>query len=108
MFTKFWEAYPSKCPRKVDKKKCFDKFVRIFKDSKDVEDKFGRVMSGLKVWCESELWNTDGGKFIKAPLVWLNGTCWLDNPKKGNGNGSSKHSTTNATSHKEESYDNLW
>lgn len=108
MFSKFWKAYPSKCPRKIDKKKCLDKFVRILKDSKDANTTFNTVMSGLKVWCESELWNTDGGKFIKAPLVWLNGTCWVDTPKKGNGNGSSKNSTANATSHKEESYDNLW
>lgn len=108
MFSKFWEAYPSKCPRKVDKKKCVDKFTRILKDSKDVNATFNTIMSGLKVWRESELWNADGGKFIKAPLVWLNGACWLDNPKKGNGNGSSKHSTANATSHKEESYDDLW
>lgn len=108
MFTKFWEAYPSKCPRKVDKKKCLDKFTRILKDSKDVNATFNAVMLGLKVWCESELWNTDGGKFIKAPLVWLNGVCWSDNPKKGNGNGSSRNNKTNATSHKEESYDNLW
>jgi hypothetical protein len=108
MFAKFWEAYPSKCPRKVDKKKCLDKFVRILKDSKDANSTFNTVMSGLKVWRESELWNADGGKFIKAPLVWLNGACWIDSPKKGNGNGSSKNSTANATSHKEESYDDLW
>lgn len=108
MFTKFWEAYPSKCPRKVDKKKCLDKFIKVLKDSKDVATTFNTVMSGLKVWCESELWNADGGKYIKAPLVWLNGSCWLDSPKKGNGNGSSRNGTTNATSHKEESFDNLW
>lgn len=108
MFAKFWEAYPSKCPRKVDKKKCLDKFIRIMKDSKDDNATFNTVMSGLKVWCESELWNADGGKFIKAPLVWLNGACWLDNPKKGNRNGSSRNGTANATSHKEESYNDLW
>jgi hypothetical protein len=107
MFAKFWEAYPSKCPRKVDKKKCLEKFIGIMKASKDQQKEFDVVMSGLKVWCESELWNSDGGKFIKAPLVWLRGSCWLDNPKKGNGNGD-KHSATNATSHKEKSYDNLW
>lgn len=108
MFTKFWEAYPSKCPRKIDKKKCFDKFTRIIKDSKNANTTFDIVMNGLKVWCMSELWNADGGKFIKAPLVWLNGACWLDGPKKGNENASSRNSTTNATNHKEESYNNLW
>lgn len=108
LFDKFWSEYPASCPRKVDKKKCLDKFLKIFKDSKDVEDKFGRIMSGLKIWRESELWNSDGGKYIKAPLVWLNGACWLDNPKKGNGNGSSRNSTANATGHKEEAFNNLW
>jgi hypothetical protein len=108
MFSKFWEAYPSNCPRKVDKKKCLDKFSRILKDSKDVNTTFDTVMLGLKVWCESELWNSDGGKFIKAPLVWLNGSCWQDSPKKGNGNGSSRNDRTNETSHKEESYNDLW
>lgn len=30
MFNVFWKEYPSNCPRKVDKKKCRDKFARIF------------------------------------------------------------------------------
>jgi hypothetical protein len=108
LFDKFWSEYPSSCPRKVDKKKCLDKFLRILKDAKDANTTFDAVMSGLKVWRMSELWNADGGKYIKAPLVWLNGACWLDNPKKGNGNGSSSSTSANATSHKEEAFNNLW
>lgn len=88
-FALFWKTYPDICPRKVDKKKCRDKFLRIISDAKECgERKFEEIMAGLGRWIQSEMWNGDGGRFIKAPLVWLNGMCWEDAPMKGNRNGN--------------------
>lgn len=88
-FDLFWKTYPNTCPRKVDKKKCRDKFLRIISDAKGCGDrKFEEIMAGLGKWMQSEMWSSDGGRFIKAPLVWLNGMCWEDSPMKGNGNGN--------------------
>lgn len=88
-FDLFWKTYPNTCPRKVDKKKCRDKFIRIISGEKERGDrKFKDIMDGLERWIQSKMWNGDGGKFIKAPIVWLNGMCWEDSPMKGNGNGN--------------------
>lgn len=83
LFEAFWKAYPSECPRKTDKKKCKDKFTRILKASKDAIATFNHIMEGLDVWKVCDTWTKDGGQFIRAPLVWLNGECWNDKPKKG-------------------------
>lgn len=75
LFESFWRAYPS-CSRKVNKKVCHDKFVRILKNSNDGVSIFNQIMSGLKKWIASKDWNKDGGQFICAPLVWLNQERW--------------------------------
>lgn len=106
-FETFWSAYPKECPRKTDKKKCREKFDRYLQKAGDAETLFGEIMNGLAEWKQSSLWRDNGGQYIMAPIRWLNNENWKESPKKGNGNGN-KHSTTNATSHKEESYDNLW
>lgn len=79
-FSRFWDAYPSECPRKVDKKKCFAEFVRIMRDASDPNTILDEVMEGLAVWKRCETWVRDGGKYIRAPLAWLNGECWNDRP----------------------------
>ena len=84
-FGKFWEEYPKECPRKVDKKKCRDKFGKLVKLSPSI---YEDILRGLEIWKQSETWLKDGGKYIKAPLVWLNSENWKDNPKKGDGNGN--------------------
>ncbi len=96
LFEAFWKAYPSECPRKTDKKKCKDKFTRILKASKDAMATFNQIMEGLDVWKVCDTWTKDGGQFIRAPLVWLNGECWNDKPKKGVGNGSASRTSGSA------------
>lgn len=98
LFNSFWEAYPSNCPRKVDKKKCFAKFETILNRSKDSVQTFNHIMHGLDVWKSSDMWKKDNGQFIRAPLVWLNNESWKDTPLKGVGNGNQKQSAnTNYT-----------
>ena len=80
-FEEFWNAYPSACPRKTDKKECCKKFKIIFKKAKDQDALFKAIMDGLEKWKLSELWADGDGKYIRAPLVWLNGECWNDSPK---------------------------
>ena len=75
LFDAWWKEYPS-CSRKVNKKVCHDKFVRILKNSDDGVATFNRIMNGLKKWIASKDWNKDGGQFICAPLVWLNQERW--------------------------------
>lgn len=94
-FEMFWKAYPATCPRKVDKKKCMAKYATLLKNAGQGADHLHeKIMAGLGLWVQSEMWNNDGGKYIKAPLVWLNGSCWEDTPMKGNGNGNGNRQGT--------------
>lgn len=80
-FDRFWESYPSSCPRKYDKRKCLAKWELLMRDAKDADALFRAVMEGLEKWKRSAMWNEGGGQYIKAPIVWLNGGCWEDSPK---------------------------
>ena len=80
-FENFWKAYPRECPRKVDKIKCRQKFARLVSESADAEAFIAEVMAGLDRWKRSDTWTRDGGAFIRSPLVWLNNSSWLDEPK---------------------------
>lgn len=87
-FEDFWKAYPSECQRKVDKKKCREKFIKILTDANDATAIFDEIMDGLDIWKQSSLWKSEGGKYIRAPLVWLNNNSWEDNPRKETANGN--------------------
>ena len=77
-FEAFWKSYPG--PRKVDKKKCREKFERILSDSKSPDEELSSIMSGLEAWKRCSTWNKDGGAYIRAPIVWLNNENWKDIP----------------------------
>ena len=79
LFDEFWTAYPSKCPRKVDKKKCREKYIKIISKDPSLHKS---ILSALESWKKCDLWTSDDGKYIKAPLVWLNNNNWEDNPKE--------------------------
>jgi hypothetical protein len=79
-FQRFWDAYPSSCPRKVDRKKCVAKFYSIMQNAEDKFALMRSIMEGLERWKKCSTWAKDGGRFIRAPLVWLNGFCWEDTP----------------------------
>lgn len=69
-FDAFWKLYP----RKVNKKKSKEKFIKICTD----EEKYNEIMKGLKVQITSEQWKKDNGQFVPHPTTWLNGERWLD------------------------------
>ena len=79
-FDSFWKNYPTSCPRKVDKKKCRAKWKTLFKDAEDGDALLAAIMDGLEKWKASEQWKEDGGKYIRAPYVWLNNRNWEDAP----------------------------
>ena len=90
-FETFWREYPG--PRKVDKKKCRDKFVSFRKKGVD----FKEIMDGLSVWKRCSTWTKDGGAYIRAPSVWLNNENWKDKPEEVSGNGNAGgHTSANA------------
>ena len=89
-FEKFWTIYPSSCPRKYDKRKCLAKWELIFRSAKDADALFAAVMDGLAKWKRSAMWNESDGRYIKAPLVWLNGSCWEDAPREEAANASAE------------------
>lgn len=73
-FDAFWDLYP----RKVNKKKSKEKFLKICKDEKI----FNSIMRGLKKQMKSVEWQNDGGKYIPHPTTWLNGERWQDEVKE--------------------------
>ena len=82
LFDLFWAEYPSTCPRKYDKRKCVAKWEHILRGAEDPNALFSAIMEGLAKWKRSAMWNEADGRYIKAPLVWLNGECWEDAPRE--------------------------
>lgn len=91
-FNSFWDRYPG--PRKKDKSKCHDKFLRILKAEKEPDHLFEKIMGGLNMWMSFDDWQKDGGRYICSPLVWLNNERWDAEIRKVGSNGSSRRSTT--------------
>lgn len=81
MFDEFWGAYPSECPRKSGRSKCLKKYISILKDEIDPAALHSAILAGLNRWKRCIDWTEDDGKFIKAPLVWLNNENWKDSPR---------------------------
>ena len=107
LFDTFWKEYPSSCPRKIDKKKCRVKFDSILMKSDDAVQMFNKIMNGLAEWKQSSMWNNDDGKFICAPLVWLNGDRWNDNPMKGGANGNIRKGSAGSVEYKASSKEDI-
>lgn len=70
MFESFWTLYP----KKVNKKKSKDKFMKICK----TEKVFNEIMAGLHNQLKSSEWKKNNGQFIPHPTTWLNGERWKD------------------------------
>ena len=104
-FGAFWTAYPG--PRKTDKRKCKMKFIRILKDSKNPSDKFDEIMDGLNKWMKTDTWIKDGGRFICAPLVWLNNERWEAEVKEVT-NGNYRQNGTANNNYKSTEANNLF
>ena len=71
LFEQFWAAYP-KCKRKVDKKGCERKFLKI----KDLETVFPDIMASLEMWKKSKQWTKDNGEYIPQTSKWINQEYW--------------------------------
>ena len=70
-FEEFWKAYPAYLDRKAAKPQCLAKWKsRNFASIKP------RILSALKAQKASDKWQDEGGKWIPAPLVWLNQERW--------------------------------
>ena len=80
-FDEFWAAYPSDCPRKSNKAKCLKKYISLLKAAKDPSALHSAILAGLDRWKHCLDWAEEGGRFIKAPLVWLNNENWDDSPR---------------------------
>lgn len=71
-FEEFWTAWP-KSDRRQDKVKCAEKWRRNGFDA--LAD---TILADIAVRREGRKWLEDGGKFIEAPLTYLNGKRWED------------------------------
>lgn len=69
-FTRFWRAWP-KSERKQARGKCLESWRKADAE-KSVEDVLGHV-ERMKV---SESWTKNGGRYVPAPLVYLNQRRW--------------------------------
>ena len=69
-FDEFWAAWP-KHERKVAKGKCLQVWRR-----KGLAKQCRAVMAVLDSTKRSHDWKKNGGEYIPAPLVWLNGDRW--------------------------------
>lgn len=69
-FKKFWNLYP----KKKDKKRAHDKFIKLCKDEKT----FNEIFKGLNLQMETVNWKKNNGQYIPYPSSWLNGELWND------------------------------
>jgi len=69
-FETFWKAYPS--GRKQGKPKCLAKYLQIVKSGQATTQK---LLDGALRYAAA---GYDGSRFVKGPLVWLNGGHWTD------------------------------
>ena len=80
MFEEFWAAYPSNCPQKMDKAACRKEYARLLDESGDAEAFHAELLKSLRAWEESEIWQKEGGRYIRSPLSWLERCSWEDAP----------------------------
>ena len=69
-FDAFWKTWPDS-DRKQGRGKCFE----VWKKS-HVEKNYSIVLSHVEKLKDSDDWQKQGGQFIPAPLVYLNGRRW--------------------------------
>ena len=80
MFEEFWAAYPGNCPHKVDKDQCRRRYAELLSEASDRALFHQTVIEGLGRWRRSEMWQKENGRFIRAPLNWLERRSWEDEP----------------------------
>lgn len=71
-FAEFWETWPVN-DRKQDKGKCQTKW-----QTENLDSIAEQVLADVELKKTSRKWTDDGGKFIEAPLVYLNNRRWED------------------------------
>lgn len=71
-FSEWWASYPPG-PRKVAKKQCLDKWARL-----ECAENASHIIAHVEWLKMQEDWIKDGGRYICAPLVYLNQQRWLD------------------------------
>lgn len=69
-FAEFWEAYP-RTNRKVAKQQCLDKWARY-----GCAEQASLILAHVEWMKTQEDWTKDQGRFICAPLVYLNQQRW--------------------------------
>lgn len=67
-FESFWEIYP----KKQDKKKAKQKFLKLCTDEKKYQEIMDGLRNVLPVWAKKD------NKYIPMPTTWLNGERWND------------------------------
>ena len=70
-FDEFWNTYPG--PRKISKTKCVEVWV-----SKNLSPLATAIHAHIAAMRDSPQWREAGGKFIPAPLTYLNQRRWED------------------------------
>lgn len=82
-FTEFWETWPS-CQRKQAKGKCLSAWKRA-----KAEPVAAAIVEHVRSLADSEDWQRENGRFIPAPLVYLNQRRWEGaEPARLNGSNS--------------------
>ena len=74
-FETFWKLYP----KKVDKKKTLQLWLKL----KPSAELVNTIMQSLGKYCVSEGWTKDHGKFVPHASTWLNAERWNDEVQVG-------------------------
>ena len=80
MFDEFWKAYPDNCPYKANREQCKIKYAEVLRAESEPRKFHGFVMEALGRWRKSQKWYAENGRFICAPLKWLEEKSWEIEP----------------------------
>lgn len=73
-FGSFWERWPDH-ERKTDERRCRAMWERLGLNAMAAE-----IVASLEAWKGSETWARDGGRWVPAPLSWLDKGAWAARP----------------------------
>ena len=82
MFDEFWKAYPDNCPYKANREQCKMKYAEVLRAESEPRKFHGLVMEALEWWRNSQKWHTENGRYICAPLKWLEDKSWEIKPEQ--------------------------
>lgn len=82
-FESWWRRYPA--VRRAAKAQCREKLLAHVAKAPDPAVAMRQLSASLESWISSRQWQEEGGRYVCAPLVWINQQRWESAPPAATG-----------------------